>query len=323
MRIGIAGAGGMGNVHARHLTRMPDVELYFYELDPARSNEFGMKYGAIPCASLESLVKAVDIVDICLPSDLHLRTALVAINAGKSLFIEKPVTRTCEEGRRLLSEARKAKVKVGVGQVVRYFPEFRTGHKLVKEGKVGTPSSARTHRGGGMPGKGAAWFADHKKSGGVLIDLAIHDFDWLRWTLGEVSFLFSRSVGATTQSGPDYALTTLTFDSGVVAHVESTWMDPSGFRTSYEICGDGGMIDFDSRQSATLKTSNSTGTVSESPYDSADDPYYNELKDFVGAITKGEEPPVTLQDGLMALSIAEAAVESAQTGKVIKPSRDF
>jgi predicted dehydrogenase len=313
----------MGNVHARHLSRLTGVELYYFEPDAARAAEFGSKYKVAQCDSLASLLGKVDVVDVCVPTDLHIPIALDAVNAGKAAFVEKPVARTVADALPLLEASRKAKVPVGVGQVVRYFPEFRNARKMVVDGKIGTPAAARTRRGGLMPGKGANWFADHNRSGGVLIDLAIHDFDWLRWTLGEVTSLYSRSVGAATMAGPDYALTTLTFDNGAVGHVESTWMDPAGFRTTFEVCGSGGMIEFDSRLSASLRTTAGGISAAESPLSASDDPYFNELSDFVSAVENGKEPPVSLYDGMMALSIAEAALESAQTGKPVNPTRDF
>lgn len=164
---------------------------------------------------------------------------------------------------------------------------------------------------------------DHRRSGGVLIDLAVHDFDWLRWTLGEVEHLYARSVGSKTMQGPDYALTTLTFDSGAVAHVEATWMDPSGFRTTFEVCGSGGMVEFDSRTTASLRTHLPSGSRGESNLSPLDDPYYGELRGFTDAVKAGSTPPVTAYDGLMALSIALTAFESAATGKVLRPPREF
>ena len=143
-----------------------------------------------------------------------------------------------------------------------------------------------------------------------------------RWTLGEVKSIFSKSLGATKGKGPDYALTTLQFDSGAIAHVESTWMDPSGFRVTFEVCGSGGMIEYDSRFTPSLRTSvDGSPAVNEAPLDAADDPYYNQLHGFVTAVQEGKEPPVTGFDGLMAVSIAAAAIESAKTGKVVSPAR--
>jgi predicted dehydrogenase len=311
----------MGNVHARQYRKMNDVELSFIDRDPVRVGEFTERWEAIPCDSLEALISKVDVVDVCLPTDLHLETALKAIAAGRAVFMEKPITRTLDEARQLRDAAAMANVPVMPGQVVRFFPDFAQGAKLVKSGAIGTPAAARTRRGGKAPGGSGGWFMDHSRSGGVLLDLAIHDFDWLRWTLGEVKSLYSRSVAIDKGTGPDYALTTLTFDSGAVAHVESTWMDPSGFRTSFEVAGSEGLIQHDSRSNVALRTVTTDGSAAETPASDLDDPYYQELRAFLDAVSAGTPPPVTCEDGLRALSIALAAIQSAKTRQVVIPER--
>ena len=321
VKVGILGAGGIGNVHARHLRAIPGVEVLFYEIDSSKADQFARAHDARRLNSAKALLAEADIIDLCLPTDVRSDLALEAVATGKPVFLEKPVAGTVADGAKIAEAAAKSGSNVGVGHVVRYFPEYREANRLVKEGKIGKPAAARARRGGGLPGKmGATWFQDHQRSGGVLVDLGVHEFDFLRWTLGEVSSVFARSVGAATMSGPDYALSTLKFEGGAVAQVESTWMDPGGFRTSFEFSGSGGMIEFDSRNVVTLKTSTAAGSSSEAPLSSGDDPFYLQLSSFVEAVGKGEEPPVGIHDGLKALAIAEAALKSAQTGKAIKPS---
>lgn len=322
LKVGVLGAGGMGNVHARQYRKMPDVDLAFFDPDSEKTAAYVQRWDAKPLSSAEELISQSDVVDICLPTDLHIDLGLKAIAAGRAVVIEKPLSRTFEEGLKLVQAADKAGVALMPAQVVRFFPEFATGNRLVKEGKVGTPAAARTRRGGLAPKGTDGWFMDHERSGGILLDLAIHDFDWLRWTLGEVKHLYSRSVAAKTMTGPDYALTTLTFDSGAVAHVEATWMDPSGFRTAYEVAGSGGLIQYDSRETFTLRTTISgERTVSESNLSQTDDPYYRQLRGFLESLQKTGAPPVSALDGLMAVSISVAAIESTKTGKVVVPKR--
>lgn len=332
MRVGILGAGGMGNVHARQYRKMPDVELTFFEPTEDRRDRFSKTWDCAPSDSAEAILSSCDLVDICLPTDLHVEFALKAFANGKAVFVEKPMVRDLAEGARLIEAAEKAGCPLMPGQVVRFFPEFREGNRLVREGAVGTPAAARTRRGGLAPRGGAGdWFMDHARSGGVLLDLAVHDFDWLRWTLGEVASVYSRSVGAQTGTGPDYALTTLSFDSGAVAHVEATWMDPSGFRMTFEVCGSDGMIEYDSRTTPTLRTHLAPPKEgdpprrggNEAPLVPTDDPYYRQLRAFVQAIQAGAPPPVSGFDGLMCVSIGLAALESARTGRVVKPARQF
>lgn len=321
MKVGIVGAGGMGNVHARHYRNIPGVEIAVFDVMEEKARRLADVFGGDLADSCENLLKMCDAIDICLPTDFHRSCALEAIAAGRALLVEKPIAGTLAEAAEIVVAAEKAGVPLAVGHVVRYFPEFKKGHELVANGAVGNPAAARTRRGGGPPK--AEWFLDHSRSGGVLIDLAVHDFDWLRWTLGEVSFLYSRSVSASKGFGVDYALTTLTFDSGAVAHVEATWMDPSGFRSTFEVCGTGGMIEFDSRHAPSLRTHTAGGTRNEGPLAVVDDPYFNQLQDFVRACRGEQTPAVSGYDGFMALSIASAAVESATTGQVVRPAREL
>ncbi len=319
IKVGILGAGGMGNVHARQNKKMADVDVRFYDLDEERSETFTKRWDIPAADSLDKLISASDVIDVCLPTDLHLEFGLKAISAGRALFVEKPVARTFEDAVKLAEAADKAGVVYQPGQVVRFFPEFANGNRLVSDGTVGTPGAARMRRGGLAPTGSDSWFMDHSRSGGVLLDLAIHDFDWLRWTLGEVTQLSSRSLGARTRSGPDYALTTLSFKSGAIAHVESTWMDPSGFRTAFEVCGSKGMIEFDSRQTATLRAHFPIKSYYEAPLAPLDDPYYRQLTAFLNAVKTRSKPPVTGWDGAMAVGIALAALESAKTGAPVVP----
>lgn len=327
MRIAIVGAGGMGNVHARHHRNIPNTEASVFDVDPARRKEVADRWNLGQLESFEAALVWADIVDVCVPTPLHLDLGLKVIAAGKALLMEKPLAGNVADSAKLLEAAQRANVPLMPAHVVRFFPEFRRGHDVVVAGGVGKPAAARTRRGGGMPKGAGLWFADHSQSGGVLLDLAIHDFDWLRWTLGEVKSLYARSVGVQKGGGPDYALTTLQFDSGAVAHSEATWMDPSGFRTAFEVCGDGGMIEFDSRLTPILRThrANEDGSLlssaNEGPFDPGDDPYFRELSGFVDAVRNGTPPPISGLDGLLAVAIAEAALESARTGKVVSPAR--
>jgi UDP-N-acetylglucosamine 3-dehydrogenase len=314
MKIGLLGAGGMGNVHARHYRNLP-VEVGVFDLDSGLAKTLAERHGATVFESFDDLMGWCDAADLCVPNDLHARIGHQVVDAGKPFLIEKPITHDLDEAEALLQAAEAKGLSVMVGHVVRCFPEYRNANAMVKNGRLGRVAAVRMRRGGTVPR--AAWFQDHSRSGGVLVDLAIHEFDWLRWTFGPVSHLFAKTVGATTDQGPDYGLCTITFQSGTVAHVEATWMDPAGFRTEFEICGSEGMIQFDSRQAASLRTHGDGSVRYESPLSATDDPYFRQLKGFTEALEGGEPMPVTGREGLEALRIAMAARESAKTGQVI------
>src|SRR4051794_2732148 len=110
LRVGIIGAGGMGNVHARHYVKMPDVQLCFFEQDPDRAQQFASTHGAELASSAKELIQSVDVVDICLPSDLHHTYGLMSIREGKPTFIEKPLAKTLKQGAELVEAAEISKV---------------------------------------------------------------------------------------------------------------------------------------------------------------------------------------------------------------------
>lgn len=325
MRVGVVGVGGMGNVHARKYALMPDVELHAYDRNPDRLDVYCAQFGARPAQSLNELVATVDAVDVCTPTDAHRDVAMEAIEGGKAVLVEKPMARTVEECASLIEAASQAGVALMPGQVVRFFPEFEAAHTAVREGRVGTPAAVRTRRGGKAPKGSDMWFQDHTRSGGLLLDLAVHDFDWMLWTFGPVRSVYSRSVrlghpveGAEYEG--DYALTTLAFESGAVGHVETTWMDPAGFRVTFEVCGSAGMIEYDSRNVATLRIHDAAGSRQESNMSPTDDPFYRELRLFVDAVVSGGPMPVAPEDGMRAVAVSRAAIESAKSGMAVSPS---
>lgn len=324
MKVGVVGVGGMGMVHARKYALMPDVELFAYDRDPDRLDVYCTQFGATATATLEELVAKVDAVDVCTPTDAHKDVAMEAIQGRKPVLIEKPMARTVQECAELIEAAEKMNVALMPGQVVRFFPEFAAANKAVRSGKIGKPATVRTRRGGKAPKGSDLWFQDHSRSGGILLDLAVHDFDWMVWTFGDVESVFSRSVrlgeivdGAEFEG--DYALTTLKFKSGCLGHTETTWMDPSGFRVTMEVCGSDGMIEYDSRNVATVRVHDAAGSRQESNFDPVDDPFYQELSAFLGAVKSGKPMPVAPEDGLKAVAIARAAIESAKLRQPVAP----
>ncbi len=322
-RVAIIGAGVMGNTHARHWGRVPGAEIVG-ALDLSLDAAQAVGPAFTDWNTLLSEAKP-DIVDVCTPTPLHREYVERAAAAGKAIFVEKPLARTLEDCDAMLAAVERTGVPAMSGHVVRFFPEYAAAKRLVDAGGVGTPAAVRTARMGGMP-TWSVWYADPAQSGGVALDLILHDFDWLRWTFGPVSRVYTQGLmGRTELAGRlDYALVTLRFVAGAVAHITGSWAHPTGFRTTFEIAGDGGLIEHDSARSAPLTASLRGGegggsvAVPESPLAEGEDPYYLELAAFVSALENSEPPPVTLHDGREATRIGLAALESIETGKVVQ-----
>jgi predicted dehydrogenase len=255
-----------------------------------------------------------DAVDICLPTDLHRWAVELAAAHGKPVFCEKPIALTEEDASAMIDACKKAGVTLMVGHVVRFFPEYRAAREQVLSGKLGKPGVVRTIRSGAFP-VWSGWFGDEARSGGPLLDLAIHDFDYLRWCFGPVQRVFSRTL-TTKREGMEHTLTLLRFASGVMAHVEASWAYPQGspFQTSIEIAGSEGLILFDKNKSGSVVQyggpRKQTG-VPESPL--LKSPYALELEHFITCVKEQKQPLTSGEEALASLRVGLAAYQSART----------
>jgi predicted dehydrogenase len=266
-------------------------------------------------------------LDICSPTHLHHEMALKGAAAGKHIVCEKPLARTTRQAQEIVAACQRAGVQLLVAHVVRFFPEYALAHSAVIEAQIGQPAVIRLHRGSYRPKKPAGnWFLDEDKSGGILMDLMIHDYDYAHWVAGEVESVSARRV---TQLHPDasvdYGLVILGHHSGALSHISGAWAyPPPTFRTHLEIAGDRGLIEFDSDgtapiQNLILKTGSADApdvALPSSPV--SESPYTTQIKEFYAALVDGKTARVSATDGVVAVQIAEAALQSARTGQPVK-----
>ncbi|MGB9608103.1 MAG: Gfo/Idh/MocA family protein, partial [bacterium] len=171
LKVGIIGAGTMGRMHSEAWTNTGRVEIVgIYDVNKSYAEALASRYST-KAVELNQLLKEADIVDVCTPTHTHHQYVIAAARAGKHIFCEKPLARTLEQGEEMIKEVEKAGVKFMVGQVLRWFPEYRKAKMMIEEGAIGKPIIARTTRGGVFPIGRADWYADFEKSGGVILDL--------------------------------------------------------------------------------------------------------------------------------------------------------
>jgi predicted dehydrogenase len=327
MKVGIVGAGFMGTTHAAGWVDTPATIVGFTAETPQEANSLAKRYETNVYSSVDEMLPDVDVVDICSPTHLHYEMALKAAAAGKHIVCEKPLARTTKQAREIVAACRKAGVQLLVAHVVRFFPEYALAHSAVVEGQIGQPGVIRLHRGSYRPKKPAGnWFLDEVKSGGILMDLMIHDYDYARWVAGDVESVSARRVTQRHPDAPvDYGLVILSHRSGALSHIAGAWAyPPPTFRTHLEIAGDRGLIEFDSDSTAPiqnliLKSSGSNApdvALPSSPV--SESPYTTQIKEFFRALADGTPARVGAMDGLAAVQIAEAALESAHSGQPVK-----
>jgi predicted dehydrogenase len=150
--------------------------------------------------------------------------------------------------------------------------------------------------------------------------LVIHDFDFLRWALGEVERVYARGVLGREYNRLDYALVTLRFGSGAIAHVEGQWGYPGPFNYSIEVAGSRAMVVADSAEPEPVRLLGGANDPGESPdVIVGKSPFQTELEHFIHCAATGEEPIVDARDAYEALRIGHAAIESVKTGRPVVP----
>jgi UDP-N-acetylglucosamine 3-dehydrogenase len=311
----------MGGVHLNAYAGIPEVEVVGVADGRMEAAVSGAKMvGARPYASYEELVAAedVEVVDVCLPTAFHKDLALRAAGEGRHVILEKPIARTIEDAQEILEAFTGDGPRLFVGHVVRFFPEYVRIKEKIDAGDLGTVGVVRTSRRSPFLLGWNDWYADWRVSGGVLLDLVIHDFDFLRWALGEVERVYARGMLGREYNRLDYVLVTLRFESGAIAHVEGHWGYPGPFNYSIEVAGSSALLTVDSTEPASLELVGEAPAQGEVPdLASGKSTYQKELEHFVHCIESGEESIVRPQDACEALRIGLAATESVLTGKPV------
>lgn len=340
MKVGVIGVGGMGSTHnsaLKALSEIMDVEVT--AIADIRE-EFlrkgldlwpGAKGYALGMDLLEK--EKLDCVHICLPSYLHADYAIAAMERGMNVLVEKPACLTLKDCRRMEEAQRRSGVKVMVGQVVRFFPEFQYLKEIYDSGRYGKLKSIVMKRLSAKVTWGYEdWFLDEEKSGSVIMDLHIHDIDFLEYMLGEPDSI--QVFHTEYESGmPNHVAAALKYP-GVFAMAEGLWdvSEALPFQTEYRAYFQEAGIEYNSRSASGVTVYKKDGTV-EMPQMSGEDrlkrdssninistlgPYYTEIKYFYDCLLRGLEPErAILAKGLRSVQtgIREWNQTKAERGK--------
>jgi predicted dehydrogenase len=246
---------------------------------------------------------------------------LQAAAAGRDVVCEKPLARTVAQAQEMIAACETAGVALLIAHVVRFFPEYALAKHKVATGEIGAPAVIRLTRGTFRPKKGVEnWFLNSDRSGGMMLDLMIHDFDYARWIAGEVETVYAQKISSHySQAAVDHGLVILEHRSGALSHVEGSWAYPPPlFRTSLEIAGSNGWIRYSSEDAAALtvylhQQSGDAPDVPQPRIPLLESPYTTQIKSFYAHLVDKSSTPVSAADGLAALQIALAGIESAET----------
>ena len=337
--IGLISCGTMGCDIARQLVKIPTARLITVcDADETAARRLANEISS-SCQSakigkvtydldyrrlLES--KDVDAVCIASPPFLHLSMALDSASAGKQIYCEKPLAIRVGDCDAILAAVQKARVKLMVGHVLRYYPVHRKIKELATNGNLGHPLCMTVYRLGGGWGSGERpWRKDREKCGGALLEINVHEIDFMRLVCGEIDTV--QAVGNNYVSPQlnyeDVVVVLLRFRNGSIGSLHASIvsaLDDYGGRLDLTR----GSVTFPAlwgNQPLTVRRTNEKKSLLL-PVDDRqlDPPLRQQMADFVDAVLADREPPITGRDGRAAVAIAEAAYESITTGEPVKLS---
>lgn len=329
VRVGLLGVGFMGATHAEALAQVPDAHLAAVVASrPERAASLAAHYQAKVHPSIEALLADPDIdaVDICLPTPLHEPVMIAAAQAGKHILCEKPIALTLAAVDRMEESVRTAGVMAMIGQVIRFWPQYMATRSLLEDKQIERPHHVHAYRLVGAPSD-TGWFSDPAQSGGALIDLQIHDLDYLYALFGMPIRVYAS--GTRLPSGAwNHVGTTLSF-ANTTATVEASAMMPGNypFRAGFRMVGAQTCIEYDFRVAGQVDQRASaqhefmlyrSGHTPEALTAPEQDAYLAQISYFITCVQTGRRPTTaTLAEARAVLSIALAAKESLETGQAV------
>jgi predicted dehydrogenase len=326
-RIGLVGAGGIPRVHLPQLKRRSDaVELVAVaDINPEAAAATAEEHGFARWATdYRQILPEVDAVIICVPQFLHHEVGAAALDAGKHVFCEKPLTRTLEQANVLLQAAQRSSAQLQVGFVRRFDKEWLAFGRAVQEAKIGRPVVWRDVL--AIPGPTAPWFNKDEMGGGPFLDGCIHNIDFALYTFGPAEWAFCH--GRTLRDGNtaiDTGTATVRFASGDELLLAWSWGLPKGISGGrvFEIFGPKGIMTWpanepgDDTRRVVISTAHNRETLSFPPT-CLQEAFDAQMDEFI-AVTRGEaKPRAGGTEGLESLKLALAILESGRTGEVVR-----
>ncbi len=314
LKIGLVGAGHLGKIHANCIELVNGVTLYgVFDTNEETTHQVADAHNAKAFQTLEELIAAVDIVDIVTPTLSHFEVAVKCIRAGKHVFIEKPITETSEQARKLIKLAQEAGIKAHVGHVERFNPAF-----VQAESYIRAPMFIEAHR--------LAEFNPRGTDVPVVLDLMIHDIDIALHLVNSPVKKISASGVPVVSDTPDITNARLEFDNGCVANLTASRISMKNMRKTRIFQKDAYItVDFLKKKSEIIRIENIDPSAPvddmalllendkgekkriyfETPSIPESNAIRDEIQSLVNAINKNTQTVVTLEDGSNALRVAE------------------
>ncbi|MDF0598522.1 inositol 2-dehydrogenase [Psychromarinibacter halotolerans] len=325
VRFAILGAGRIGQVHARAIASIPTADLVAVAESSAEAAKAVQDRYGCEIRTIDQIAASddIDAVVICTPTDTHADLIETFARAGKAIFCEKPIDLSVDRVKQALATVEALNARLMIGFNRRFDPDFMALKAAIDDGRIGEVEMVTiTSRDPGAPPP-----AYIKVSGGIFRDMTIHDFDMARWLLGEP--VVSVQAAASVLTDPaiadlgdyDSVNVILTTGSGKQCTITNTRRATYGYDQRIEVLGSRGAVSAENHREANVEIATADGYLRPpllnffmTRYTAA---YANEIAAFVDAVATDGPMPATGEDGLKALELAEAALDSVRTGKVV------
>ena len=297
LKVGVVGVGVMGSNHARVFSDMAVVELVGVADPDVKQREFVARtLGCADFADINGLLReGVDAITIAAPTPLHHDLALECISRGVHVLVEKPIAPSVEEGRAIVAAARRAGVTLMVGHVERFNPAVESIKRAIKDQDILSIAITRVGP-----------FPPRMSNVGVVIDLAVHDIDLIRWFTDSEIVEIQPQLSSAVAEREDIALLQFRTASGVLAHINTNWLTPFKARTIHVATRDKYLI----ADLLTMQVTECFGFQADGSYSMRHlsvgyaEPLRAELLAFIDSIRSGRTPAVTGEEGVASLEIA-------------------
>jgi predicted dehydrogenase len=343
LRIGVIGAGNIARAHLPTLMDFPDRfrVTAVCDIDQSRGRAFGGESDAtVYTDALRMIAEAkLDAVDICTTHDQHARHAVAAAEAGKHVFVEKPMACSVAECRAMVDAAESAGVVLMVGQYQRFVPEYRAVRELIDAGELGPIRAVRIDTMQSLTSPRVAdyyppghWLFDGVRAGGgIVISVSVHKLDLARYLVGDIARVTAWTRGAAPEfvnGAEDYAVALLEFENGALGELFGTY---SGFlcpwTEQFTLFGESGSVyglmpalgaDAPAMVASTRRSPDAFVPVPVSDSLPTDNGIANELLHFADCCATGEAPLSSGRDNLGTMRAVFAIYESARTGAPVE-----
>jgi predicted dehydrogenase len=334
IKAAVIGVGSMGKNHARVYAELPDVELVAVSdanIETARS--VGERVGASYFSNYHLMLdkEQPEVVSIAVPTALHAEVAIAALEAGAHILVEKPIASTLDEGRRIIRRAAELQRKLMIGHIVRFNPAIQALKEKLSNGALGRIFQITCRRVGPFPSR--------IRDVGVVIDLAPHDLDLMRFLTGSNPIrIYAETEQRIHTDHEDLLTAILRFPGGVTGLLEINWLTPTKVREVL-VLGERGLFRVDDLtqdlyfyenavvDAVTWPALQNLKGVSEGSMTryalQRYEPLKAELQAFVQSVREETPVPVSGEDGLAALELALALVESGRSHTIVEAYNEF